>query len=1688
MKQSKKLLAALALAATIIAASTATASTIESSFTGGSTVTEIFGYSDEGDTKQITSIPVDYDPDQVFSASMDVSGDNSQQTTVQDTFVDADEVGAVEQIGTSDLNGYTVGAGTVFYTDYSSGGEVRFFDPNDGDTAPFTPSMCSGDLGGYLPEAGVADPRIMCAVDDTTVVDYPVGSGDLYTSHTYTMDTDNDASTPPYLGDYGYDLDPSTSSNYEMFVVEGGTAHIIDDQLTILRSNSDRSFKHAGPQFVHDPNGNDNSYMSSYAEGDAFNILFESTASSLDDIAVESAADIQPGGFGLPYGNNVYEYYAVDSTEIRAFETGSDIDFIDIADGLDIAELGGVADLDDKPYHDSDGENDHYDRANDIYYLDSSGNLKYLLFDNSPPYDVTVDVGGSQVFSHNGYYDGSDSLDVQTEVENYISNNDCTGGCNIPIDVYSDSIGEVSVSNLDFEYNDIPNPPDPADSGSVDTIQSSNSHAFTVQFTFTDKDGDSDPTGCTVSWQDEDGNTGTVSGSLNTGVGNSEEVQCEATISSSINDIQVDEVVDITDIEVSDSDGSESATVSGVSETVPNNPPTKPTSYTDLGDRVTDTTPQVTWSGHGDPDGDNLLMEGEVRVSGGTFDQDFLIDTTNDGSSDSFELCSGGTTATDCPLQDGQDYEYRLRTHDDPACYDGDNTCEATSSYTSTDSFHINEEPNVFDIRTLDSSNNIVSEFNLSDTVTIRANVTDNEGESTIQGVEATVRHPDDSVEVNNASMSKISSISNGGVYETSYTVGGAVEDVGDYDISIYATDDAPETGSSSDTFQVTETTPPVYKNVTQNTSTISRLDTIGFTGWGKDNVEIDYAYLRTNGSGVFQTEDVYQYAEDISDTYAKASLSYRNTGLGPCTRIDWRMVFNDTSSNTNQTDLSSFSTDCTPPTTKNHTDISDAVNAFTSTDISAWAKDDLGIGYGVIATNQTGSWQNYTSSYSSPQYLEDVKNTYQKASFGWSDTGLQSRTTVGHRVWFNDSTGNWKATTTNSFVADPPPQVNTILVEDADSDRPGDKRVNQKHRARIKANVTDRDGRQDLDDVTVTLYNPDDATTLQPTSMTQDFEISDGYQYTYTYQLPNDEQDAGEWTVNVTANDSVGVETSSESTFIYQYPSVTQSAASQGTAEIYEKVGFDKDINVENPTMSDFLDMVFTANIPTDTVSGDVTLLDSSDTSRSFRIDIPAGEVNATIDRLDAGTETSPTWTLQYNVSAITVDASNKTVTRDGTVQWRKQMNISNDVTDIAGVKAYTDIDDPEETASIDLLLNGQPADESLYNVQRIDQDGDGIDDYMQWTIPTLDEKYNFTVVGNRGEPILTDVEKRVTNAPVPYGTPVNHEWIIEILNENDLSRSRTLTLQMPDDASALQLEDAGVDVSYPEQGPVLRIYFGEDECPTSVSNNPKCFPLLDPNARTELSLLFSTSTVSFTTREENPETQYVNETAEYARNITVTNFAEVEIPAEVTRAIDLGTGGSTVRDLTVYSYDDDIELGDGTVFDETSRAAETYELTIDDLESFETRKYRIEFESSTATADVVARNQLSQRPIQVNNTTQQSNLRFRTYEIESRSPFRVEDMRYTIDLPCLSGEGAVRKVVSVNTGETFNWACTEQSNAELRLGTFETSETKTISVYHNPIIQDDEERVTMDTVTTVLLIIAILMALGFALWQKTK
>lgn len=158
--------------------------------------------------------------------------------------------------------------------------------------------------------------------------------------------------------------------------------------------------------------------------------------------------------------------------------------------------------------------------------------------------------------------------------------------------------------------------------------------------------------------------------------------------------------------------------------------------------------------------------------------------------------------------------------------------------------------PVITDLRTINISDDLTSIFKLEQKVTTRANITDPQGRGDLSVANIIITNPKGTIKAN-TSMSNISQIANGFVYEYNYTIPISADSEGTWTIQIIANDSVNNWRSKSTTFTVSEEYPVIEKLTSNNISLIFETP--------------------------YELNQNLTIRANISDTQGRADLSYAN-------------------------------------------------------------------------------------------------------------------------------------------------------------------------------------------------------------------------------------------------------------------------------------------------------------------------------------------------------------------------------------------------------------------------------------------------------------------------------------------------------------------------------------------------------------------------------------------------------------------------------------------------------------------------------------------------------------------------------------------------------------------------------------------------------------------------------------------
>lgn len=83
-----------------------------------------------------------------------------------------------------------------------------------------------------------------------------------------------------------------------------------------------------------------------------------------------------------------------------------------------------------------------------------------------------------------------------------------------------------------------------------------------------------------------------------------------------------------------------------------------------------------------------------------------------------------------------------------------------------------------------------------------------------------------------------------------------------------------------------------------------------------------------------------------------------------------------------------------------------------------AQGRDETALDWATLSTNESGAWVNYTDgTHSSPIDMGDAEDTWVPSNFTWQNSSVTEGTTVGWKIWYNDTSGNWNCTDVRTLI-----------------------------------------------------------------------------------------------------------------------------------------------------------------------------------------------------------------------------------------------------------------------------------------------------------------------------------------------------------------------------------------------------------------------------------------------------------------------------------------------------------------------------------------------------------------------------------------------------------------------------------------------------------------------------------------------
>jgi len=190
---------------------------------------------------------------------------------------------------------------------------------------------------------------------------------------------------------------------------------------------------------------------------------------------------------------------------------------------------------------------------------------------------------------------------------------------------------------------------------------------------------------------------------------------------------------------------------------------------------------------------------------------------------------------------------------------------------------------------------------------------------------------------------------------------------------------------------------------------------------------------------------------------------------------------------------------------------------------LSSQGFDDLNLSNATLATNESGKWENKTGVYGSPVTDIATSDSYSWTNFTWENKSIKDRI-IGWRIYYRDSGVYYNDSRTNST------DIRTFNVSSPEIDSP--KFNYSPVEAGTKLNITvnaSAPSRQEIDTVLVNLTDVDGNIEILNAVMENDSAITDQFYLNRT--LVNESSNIGEWKVNVSVRNTLGVKDQNSST-----------------------------------------------------------------------------------------------------------------------------------------------------------------------------------------------------------------------------------------------------------------------------------------------------------------------------------------------------------------------------------------------------------------------------------------------------------------------------------------------------------------------------------------------------------------------------
>jgi len=672
--------------------------------------------------------------------------------------------------------------------------------------------------------------------------------------------------------------------------------------------------------------------------------------------------------------------------------------------------------------------------------------------------------------------------------------------------------------------------------------------------------------------------------------------------------------------------------------------------------------------------------------------------------------------------------------------------------------------------------------------------------------------------------------------------------------------------------------------------------------------------------------------------------------------------VWGNDSSGNMASDTVWFTVDTTPPTV--------TIDSPTN---GSFYNTSLTINGTTSDLHKDSCWLNDTSFNSS------IINVSSTGTFNFSNaSNLVDGTTYYITVICNDTVNNTNYTTVYFTYDVSGPNITTPLIYHDNTQYTS---ILRGSNITVKVNITDATG-IDNNSVILNITDPNGVNKVYA-NMINTTSITNGYIFEYNVTVYLNWTN-GTYSVNITANDTFN-QTGLNSTQLNIYKlTITEGSVIQGDAEINKTTKWQRTDSVYNPLATSYTNFIANTSIVSDVVWYELWNDTDNHTDDILTVNLTGNCIEWLISNITA-TETQ-SWNLYYNTTIINYTKYNETV---GGV-WYFYLNVTNNVTNITDVYAYSDVYEINRTYVLEELISGtwtDRTDNASYTFRNIDTDGDDSYDKVSWYVPLLDGLRQFRAYISY---IVVVENKTITNPPVTEFKPIN--WLNEVTlkNVDTVSHSYSIKIYLPYDAVNIRVDDVSTEPKYDANGRYVTLT-------GTLAGGSQIIHEIE----------YSTPPTSVTVTIDYPDVFWVDEKAIINMNVSVKNWASQNI-TDVEKSITIDYGEE------LYLCEDFVSVcNESNAIDSADIVSGTYVLEIGNMTPFEIHNYTISYLIYTAWSE--------EKP-SYKDTINTTIFNVNEWTIKSICPIPMQSVK--LEIPDINCSNVVRVINSV-TEEELEWSC---------------------------------------------------------------